>query len=161
MSIQPNQVVTINYTVKDKDGNIIDTTSNRQPFSFIYGQNQILPKLEEEIGKMLIGSKKTIELTATDAYGEYNDEATQEVNRSDFPDDAEVKEGAGFVTNTADGREVPFVIKKIEGDTVTIDFNHPLAGQSLWFEVELVNVRDATPEELSHGHVHGEGGAHQ
>ncbi len=160
MSIKPNQVVTIHFTVKDEEGNVVDSTQDGQPFSFLSGRNQILPKLEEQIGEMIIGSKKEVKLTPQDAYGEYQDEAVQSVNRSDFPEGADLEEGMGFVANMADGKQIPFVITRIAGDDITIDFNHPLAGKTLTFEVELLDVRDATPEELSHGHVHGPGAAH-
>ena len=158
MSIQPNQVVTIHFQVKDTEGNVVDATTEDQPYAFISGRGQILPRLEEAISEMLIGSKKTIELEADDAYGQYQQEAVQTVKRGDFPPDTELEVGMGFVANMGDGKQLPFVISQIEGDDITIDFNHPLAGKKLIFEVELVDVRDATPEELAHGHAHGVGG---
>jgi FKBP-type peptidyl-prolyl cis-trans isomerase SlyD len=161
MPIEPNQVVTINYVLTDEEGNILDTTSGRDSFSFLSGHDQILPKLEEAIKGMLIHSKKTVVLAPADGYGEYIQEAVQVANRADFPNDVQLDEGMSFMATMPDGNQQQFVIKKIEGDDVTIDFNHPLAGKTLTFEVELVDVRDATPEELSHGHAHGpEGHAH-
>lgn len=160
MSIKPNQVYSINFTLKDEEGEIIDSTQKGQPMSFISGQGLLIPRLEEEIGSMIIGSKKTVVLSPEEAYGEYEDEAVQTVTRADFPDDAELEIGMEFYTNTPEGEELPFVITDIEGDNITIDFNHPLAGMTLTFDIELVNVREATPEELAHGHVHGAGGHH-
>ncbi len=160
MAIKPDQVVSINFTVKDEQGEVIDSTKDDQPFEFLSGRNQILPVLEEKIGGMIIGSKKDVELDPENAYGEYQDDAVQTVKRSDFPEGAELKEGQGFVANTQDGKQMPFVISEVEGDDITIDFNHPLAGKKLTFEVELLDVRDATAEELSHGHVHGANGHH-
>ncbi len=158
MPIESNQVVTINYVLTDEEGNLLDTTTGRESFSFLSGHQQILPKLEEAIQGMLIHSKKTVVLAPPDGYGEYVKEAVQVANRADFPNDVELEEGMSFMATMPDGNNQQFVIRKIEGDDVTIDFNHPLAGKTLTFEVELVDVRDATPEELAHGHVHGEGG---
>ena len=158
--MKPNQVVTINYTLTDSDGEIIDSTSEEKSFSFLSGTEQILPKLEEAIGEMLIGSKKIVALTAEDAYGEYIDDAVQVLQRSEFPKEMEIKEGMEFVTNDADGNQMPFVISKITDEQITVDFNHPLAGEDLTFDVELLDLRDATAEELSHGHAHGAHGHH-
>ena len=158
--MKPNQVVTINYTLKDSEGEIIDSTSEGNSFSFLSGTEQILPKLEEAIGGMLIGSKKIVALAAADAYGEYFDDAVQVLQRSEFPKDMEIKEGMELVTSAPDGSQMPFVITKITDEQVTVDFNHPLAGEDLSFDVELLDLRDATAEELSHGHAHGAHGHH-
>jgi len=160
MPLKKNQVVAIDFTLKDKDGNIIEETTKENPFMFISGTEQILPKLEENIGEMLIGSKRKVVLEPENAYGKFSDSAVQVVNRSEFPEGTELKVGMGYSADTPDGRQMPFTIKGVEGDNVTLDFNHPLAGQTLTFELELLNLRDATPEELSHGHVHGAGGHH-
>ena len=158
--MKANQVVTINYTLKDSEGEIIDSTSEGKSFSFLSGSEQILPKLEEAIGGMLIGSKKIVALAAADAYGEYFDDAVQVLQSSEFPKEMEIKEGMEFVTNDADGNQMPFVISKITDEQITVDFNHPLAGEDLTFDVELLDLRDATAEELSHGHAHGAHGHH-
>lgn len=160
MPLKSNQVITVNFILKDSDGNVIEATTKERPFSFISGGNQILPKLEENIGQMLIGSKRTVVLAPDEAYGEYDDSAIQHVNRSEFPEEAEIEAGMSFVADSPDGQQLPFVIKSVEGEEIVIDFNHPLAGQTLTFDVELLSLRDATIEELSHGHVHGAGGHH-
>ena len=160
MALESNKVVSISYTLKDNEGNVLDEAGNDNPFAFLSGQNQILPKLEEQINQMLIGSKKTVSLTAEDGYGVYDEKAVRQVKRSDFPEKMDIQEGQKYMADTGEGRHMPFIIKAIEGDEVTIDFNHPLAGVNLEFEIELLNVRDATDEELIHGHVHGPGGHH-
>lgn len=160
MPLKPNQIVSVYYNLKDENGETLDSTTREKPFSFISGQNQILPKLEEEIGTMIIGSKKTIILSPEEAYGEYQPESIQVVNRTNFPEGTQLEEGMEFVANTPDGQQMPFVITQIDGDNITLDFNHPLAGETLTFELELLNMRDATPEEISHGHAHGDGGHH-
>ena len=158
MALKDNQVVTINFTLKDEDGNVIEATSKEQPFSFLSGSSQILPKLENQVSEMLIGSKKTIVLEPEEAYGVYKDTSIQTVNRTDFPEGTKLEIGMGFVADTPEGQQLPFVVKNIENDNITIDFNHPLAGRKLTFDVELLELRDATQEELAHGHVHGAGG---
>jgi len=158
MPIKPDQVVSIHYTVTENGGSTVDSTSGGSPFAYLSGHNQILPKLEQAIGEMIIGGKSKVVLAPSDAYGEFDEKAIQQVNRSEFPPETEIKQGMQFVANTPEGNQLPFTITKVDGDTVTIDFNHALAGKTLTFEVELIDVRDATPEESSHGHVHGPDG---
>lgn len=160
MALQDNQVVTINFTLKDEDGNVIESTTKEQPFSFISGNQQILPKLENQVSSMLIGSKKTIVLEPEEAYGVYKDTSIQTVKRNDFPEGTKLEIGLGFVADTPEGQQLPFVIKTIENDDITIDFNHPLAGHTLTFDIELLELREATKDELAHGHVHGGNGHH-
>jgi FKBP-type peptidyl-prolyl cis-trans isomerase SlyD len=160
MPLKSNQVVTMNFTLKDDNGNILDSTKGNEPFSFISGTNQILPKLEEKVGEMLIGSKMDVILDPEDGYGIYDDGAVKIINRSEFPEDIELDKGMGFLAKSPQGKDVQFFIKEVEGDNITVDFNHPLAGKNLHFDLELLNLRDATREELDHGHVHGAGGHH-
>jgi len=160
MAIGQNKVVTMNFTLKDEQGKIIQTTNNNSPFQFLGGNQQILPKLEEEIDHMIIGSKKNVKIPAKEAYGEYSEQAVQQVSKNNFPKDIELEVGMEFIANSTKGEQMPFVVKEIKNEEVTIDYNHPLAGKDLEFDVELVDVRDATVEELQHGHVHGPGGHH-
>lgn len=160
MSIGINKVVTLNFTLKDQDGIILDSTSGDQPFSYLSGHQNILPKLESEIDTMLIGSKRNISISALDAYGEYNEDIVQVVGKNEFPPEFLLEVGMEYIASAPDGTKMPFTIIDVDEENVTIDFNHPLAGKDLNFEVELLNVRDATPEEISHGHVHGLGGHH-
>lgn len=161
MSIEVNKVVTLNYTLTDEEGNVLDSTKDGNSFSYLTGKSQIIPKLEEEVSTMIIGGKKNVKIDAANAYGEYDENAQKQVKRSEFPEGAEVKEGNRYVANSPDGKQMPFTINKVEGEDITIDFNHPLAGKNLEFAVELVDIRDATEEELNHGHVHGgDGQAH-
>jgi FKBP-type peptidyl-prolyl cis-trans isomerase SlyD len=159
MAIGANKVVTLNYKLTDDQGNVIQTTEN-EPFIYLSGNSQILPKLEEQIDTMLIGGKKNIELSSADAYGDYDEKAIQQVKKEEFPEGSNLEEGMQYMAHTPDGKPVPFVIKEVKEEEVTIDFNHPLAGKNLSFDVELVDVRDATAEELEHGHAHGGDGHH-
>lgn len=160
MAIEQNKVVTMNFTLKDDEGNLLDSTEKGGPFSYISGTNMVLPKLEEALSGMLIGSKKNLKLEAKDGYGNYNDDAIQVVGKENFPEDIVLEVGMEYMANSPDGVKMPFTISNVDGEEITIDFNHPLAGKNLNFDIELLNVRDATAEELSHGHVHGAGGHH-
>jgi FKBP-type peptidyl-prolyl cis-trans isomerase SlyD len=160
MAFGQNKVITLNYTLKDNEGNIIQTTSNGETFQFLSGNQQILPKLEFEIENMIIGSKKNVKIPTNEAYGEYSEKAVQQVNKNNFPKDIDLQVGMEFITNSPEGHQMPFVIANIQNEEVTIDFNHPLAGKDLEFDVELIDVREATVEEMQHGHVHGPGGHH-
>jgi FKBP-type peptidyl-prolyl cis-trans isomerase SlyD len=159
MAIGANKVVTLNYKLTDDQGNVLQTT-NEEPFIYLSGNNQILPKLEEQIDTMLIGGKKNIELSSSDAYGDYDEKAVQQVKKEEFPEGSNLQEGMQYMAHTPDGQPIPFVIKEVKDEDITIDFNHPLAGKNLKFDVELVDVRDATVEELEHGHAHGGDGHH-
>jgi len=158
MAFEANKVVTMKYTLKDDDGIVIDSTQDGQPFSFLSGGQQILPKLEEAVGEMIIGSKKTVKLAPADAYGDYDETAVQTVKKDAFPENTNLEVGLSYFSNTPDGQQVRFTITKVLGENITLDFNHPLAGRDLEFDIELLDVRDATPEEIEHGHVHGPGG---
>lgn len=160
MAIGPNKVVTMNFTLTDDKGNVLDTTDKGGPFSYLSGNQQILPKLEQAVNEMIIGSKKNIKLNAADAYGEYKEEVVQVVGKENFPQDIDLQIGMTYMAKSPEGEPMPFSITSIEGEEITIDFNHPLAGLDLNFDVELLDVRDATTEEISHGHVHGPGGHH-
>ncbi len=160
MPLKINQIVSIGYTLTDDEGNVVDSANSAAPFSFISGKNQILPMLEEKLGEMLIGSNKIVVIPPEEGYGIYDENALQKVDRAEFPEDTALEVGMSFFADTPDGKEIPVVIKNIEGNDITLDFNHPLAGKTLTFDVQLLNLRDATAEELSHGHAHGAGGHH-
>lgn len=160
MPIESNKVVTMNFTLTDDDGNVLDSTDHGGPFSYLSGNNNILPKLEEAVNNMIIGTRKNIRLDAVDAYGQYNEQIVQVVGKDNFPEDFVLEVGMEYLASNPDGVQMPFTIINVEGEEVTIDFNHPLAGKNLNFDVELLDVRDATAEEIAHGHVHGPGGHH-
>lgn len=160
MPIGANKVVTMNFTLTDETGNVLDSTDAGGPFSFISGTGTVLPKLEEAVSIMMIGTKKQLKLEAKDGYGEYNEDAVQSVGKENFPEDFILEAGMEYMASNPDGVQMPFIITNVEDETVTVDFNHPLAGKKLHFDLELLDVRDATAEELAHGHVHGADGHH-
>jgi FKBP-type peptidyl-prolyl cis-trans isomerase SlyD len=150
----------MNFVLTDDDGNVLDATDKDGPFSYLSGNNMVLPKLEEAVSGMIIGTKKNLRLEAADAYGVYNEQIVQIVGKENFPKDFELEVGMSYVASNPDGAQMPFVITEVRDEDVTIDFNHPLAGKNLNFDIELLDIRDATSEELAHGHVHGPGGHH-
>ena len=149
MAIGTNKVVSVNYILKDNEGVIIDSTENSLPFAFISGSEQILPKLEEEVSGMIIGSRKNIKLTASEAYGEYDHKAVQNAKRSQFPEDFNLEVGMNYVANSPDGKQMPFIITEIKDDDITIDFNHPLAGKELEYEIVLNKIVEKPEEKVS------------
>jgi FKBP-type peptidyl-prolyl cis-trans isomerase SlyD len=160
MPIEANKVVTMNFTLTDENGNVLDSTDSGGPFLYISGTGMVLPKLEEAVSGMIIGTKKQLKLEAKDGYGEYNDDAVRAVGKENFPEDFILEAGMEYMASNPDDVQMPFIITNVEDETVTVDFNHPLAGKNLHFDLELLDVRNATAEELNHGHVHGAGGHH-
>lgn len=159
MEISENKVVSLNYTGKLKDGSVFDTSDGREPLMFIFGNGMIIPGLEEGIKGLKSGDKKSVEVGFEKAYGPVMEEAKQEVPKNQLPQEAELKVGMQLAAQGPQGA-IPVTIAEIKDDSVIVDFNHPLAGKDLVFEVEIVEVREPTKEELEHGHAHGPGGAH-
>ena len=159
--IEKNKVVSIHYTGTLEDGTVFDSSEGKEPLEFIYGIGQIIPGLEEGIEGLKVGDKKKIENIAPDkAYGPKLDEAMQEVPKTQLPEDLDVQVGMQLAAQGPQG-PIPVVIAEIKDESVVVDFNHPLAGKTLTFEVEVTALRDADPSELDHGHVHGADGHHE
>ena len=155
MTTLSKKLHTIHFTLKGEKGNIIDSTEGQDPYSFLSDSQQMFPKVEEKITSMADGDKLELTLSPQDAYGEHNKEGVQVTPRAGFPSDAELKEGMTFLTKQGE-QEIPVTVKKIEGENVTIDFNHPMAGQTVICEVELISSKDATEEDIASQHDHGD-----
>lgn len=153
-----NQVVSFNYVLTAKAGNVIDASAKGKPLIFISGLGQIIPGLESILLAMEPSQKKTVTIEAKEAYGLHDKALIYNVDRSKLPSQ-EVKVGDMFEVGQGDSF-APVTITAIKGDEITLDGNHPLAGEDLTFAVEVVEKRPATAEELAHGHVHGAGGCH-
>ncbi|EPG66647.1 peptidylprolyl isomerase [Leptospira wolffii] len=151
------RVVTFHYTLKDKEGNLIDTSEGSHPLSYLEGTGQIITGLEDEIKGLNAGDKRVISVDADKAYGPKDPEKVFDVPKSQFPEGEVLSVGMMFQTDEPD---VVYTITEIKGETIIVDGNHPLAGVDLIFDVQIVTTRTATDEEVSHGHVHGEGGHH-
>ena len=158
MQIAKNTVVTLKYTVRDPDGNMID--DGQHPLVYLHGgYDGIFPKLEEELHGKNQGEQFQVKLQPDDAFGDYDEELVLVEEASLFPDNIEV--GMSFERVTDDGEEeIVYRITDVAEGKVVVDGNHPLAGIALLFDVTVAEVRPATAEEVSHGHVHGAGGHH-
>jgi len=151
--VEDDVVVTMRYELT-VDGVVIDSSDNDEPIVFIQGQEDVIPGLEKAIYKMKAGEKKSIHVTPEEGYGEIDPEAFQDVPRDKFPSDIPLKPGVELEMKDEDGETLFATIVSVDKDVVKLDFNEPLAGKDLYFEVEIVDLRQATAEELDHGHVH-------
>ncbi len=157
--IKADKIVTIAYTLRSSDGDIIDQSEEGSPLVYLHGANNIVPGLEEQLEGADIGETVQAIVPPEKGYGPRVGEA-QAVPRSSFPEGADIQPGMRVVAQDEQGTQIPFFVIEVATDTVTIDLNHPLAGETLHFEVTVEGTRDATSEELEHGHPHGPGGHH-
>jgi len=153
-----NQVISFDYVLTAKGGKVIDASAKGKPLIFITEMGQIIPGLETILLEMKTQEKRTVTIEAKDAYGIHDERLIYKVERSKLPA-AEIKVGDMFEVGQGE-QYAPVTITAINGDEITLDGNHPLAGEDLTFAVEIVDKRPATAEELTHGHVHGAGGCH-
>ena len=159
MQIANNRVVSINYTLKNDAGSVIDSSEGGEPLVYLHGAQNIIPGLERALEGKCADDTITVSIEPADAYGEYNSALTQAVPRSMFDGVDTIEVGMEFQAETEHGIQV-IRVAAVDGDDITIDGNHPLAGERLHFDVAVVDVREASEEELAHGHVHAEGGCH-
>jgi FKBP-type peptidyl-prolyl cis-trans isomerase SlyD len=159
VSIQKDSVVTFNYTLKDDAGTVIDSSAPGEPLAYLHGHGNLVPGLERELEGKNAGDKLSVKVAPADGYGEHSKDLIQKVPRRSLKGINKITVGMRLHAQTQEGPRA-VTVTAVTGDMVTIDGNHPLAGQNLNFEIELVEVRAATEEELAHGHVHGPGGHH-
>ena len=149
----------MDYTLTDNDKNVIDSSEGHGPLAYLHGYGNIIPGLEKHLEGKATGDAVNVSVEPAEGYGEHTDELIQQVKRDQFGGAPDLEVGMQFQAET-DGGVMMFRIAAIDGDDITIDGNHPLAGVQLNFDVKVVEVRAATAEELQHGHVHGPGGHH-
>jgi len=160
MQIAKDRVVSIDYRLHLGDGKTIDESDAGDPLVYLHGYEEIVPGLENALEGKKAGESLKVQVSPEEGYGEYDPDGVEEVPREDFPPDMELEAG-GIVSATDDeGDEVDFLVKEVRAKTVVVDFNHPLAGKTLHFEVTVREVREATAEELEHGHAHAPGHEH-
>ena len=159
MKIEKNKVVQIHYTLTNDDGQTMDSSRQGQPLPYIHGIGNLIPGLEAELEGKEVGDKLLAVIKPADAYGEWDAGKQHVVPKSGFQGDEELTVGMRVQVNTGQQQAVAMVTN-IEEENVTLDLNHPLAGMTLHFDVEIMGIRDADQEELDHGHVHGPGGHH-
>ena len=154
MQIEPNSVVTLHYTLKDNDGKIIDQ-SDDDSFLYLHGAMNIIPGLENALTGKSAGDELSIKVSPEEGYGIKEADRIQEVPKEMFDNADEVKVGVQFHAQSPDGAAVVVTVTEVKDDVVVIDGNHALAGMELNFDVKVVDVREASAEEIEHGHVHG------
>ena len=158
MQISTQKVVSINYTLTNPEGKVLDSSQGRAPLTYMQGARNIIPGLERELEGKDVGDKVNVTVPAAQAYGERDPQMVQPVPRDAFKGIDNIQPGMQFQAQAPNGASRVVTVVKVEPEQITIDANHPLAGVPLTFDVTVVDVRDATDEEKSHGHVHGAGG---
>ncbi len=159
MEIAADRVVLIHYTLKGDDGAVIDSSAGAEPLAYIQGHGNLVVGLEKALEGKKDGDTLAVAVAPADGYGVHNASLIQRVPKRSMQGSGEIKKGMQFQAQTDDGIRV-FTVTAVVGDMVTLDGNHPLADKTLHFDVQVVSVREATTEELEHGHVHGAGGHH-
>lgn len=159
MKIGPRCVVRFHYTLTNTAGEVLDASSGGEPLTYMHGTGAIVPGLERAMEGRASGDKFAVEVAAEDGYGARLPELVQEVPRKMFPTDIEIAVGMQFQADSNRG-PMPVTVVAVGADSITLDGNHSLAGQALHFAIEVHEVREATVEEVMHGHVHGPGGHH-
>ncbi len=157
MQISKNTVARFEYTLTDDSGTVLDTSEGQEPLAYVQGMGSIIPGLEEEMEGKGGGDAFKVRITADKGYGERDENMLHDVPRDQLPPEAELEVGMQFQAESEDGLHLLTVLSIAE-DTVKMDANHPLAGVALNFDIKILEVREATAEELEHGHVHGPGG---
>jgi FKBP-type peptidyl-prolyl cis-trans isomerase SlyD len=152
--IGDNLVVSMHYKLTDADGDLLDSSEGADPLNYLHGSGNIIPGLERALVGKAEGDSLQVSIEAADAYGELDTNLVQVVDRAAFQGVESVEVGMTFEARGPDGAAQRIMVKEVEGDQVTVDANHPLAGQQLNFDVQVVGVREATAEEIDHGHVH-------
>lgn len=156
MKIAKDSIVAIEYTIRNQEGTVVDTSSGRQPLVYMHGRRQIVPGVETALSGLEAGTNIEVFVAPGDAYGERDPSAILVMPRTAFPDGEELSPGTMFRAFRPDGRPLIFSVVEADGEMVVVDANHPLAGQTLHVKVEVLSVRAATDEERTHGHVHAD-----
>ncbi|MCX6134448.1 MAG: peptidylprolyl isomerase [Ignavibacteriales bacterium] len=159
MTIQKNSVVTINYTLKDDTGGLIESSEGQEPLTYLHGQGNIIPGLEASLEGKSAGESINVSIPPEDAYGIWEESKILIIPKAQFSGVEEIQVGMEFSVHSNVGEKI-VTVTKVEDETVTVDANHPLAGKTLNFDVIVVGVREANSDELDHGHAHGAGGHH-
>jgi FKBP-type peptidyl-prolyl cis-trans isomerase SlyD len=158
MKIGKGSVVNLDYSLHLGDGEVVDRSEPGDPLLYLHGEGQIVPGLEDALAGMGAGDRKQVVVAPDQGYGPHDPSGVQQVPRTAFPDGFEPEVGMELTAEGPNGEPVPFSIRAVAADSITIDLNHPLAGKTLHFDVTVREVRAATAEELEHGHPHGPGG---
>jgi FKBP-type peptidyl-prolyl cis-trans isomerase SlyD len=156
--IKKDMVVSIKYRLTNNTGEVLDEADSADPFSYLHGHHQVIPGMEEGLEGLKQGDKKKLTITPEDGYGEVNEQLKLTLKKDVFPKDFPCEAGMQFQADLGSGHKSVFTITEVKGNEVLVDGNHPLAGETLNFDIEVLEVRQATKEELQHGHAHGKDG---
>ncbi|GIU19913.1 MULTISPECIES: peptidylprolyl isomerase [unclassified Shewanella] len=157
MSIKDDSVVQFNYTLRDEQGEVLETNEGLDPIAYLHGHDNMMPGVEDALTGKEVGAKFSVTLPASETYGERNEDCEQRVSVKHLQGASVWKPGMRALINTDQGQR-QVTILKVGKFMATVDINHPLAGRELTFDLEVMDVRDATSEEIAHGHAHGKGG---
>ena len=150
MKIQPNAFVSLDYTLHDEHGELLDESGGEggEPIDYVHGYGMLVPGLEAALSGLEMGDEREILVSAEEGYGEHDEDLVMEVERAEFPDPTKVTEGDEFLAESPDGDDVPMRVVEVKADSVIVDANHPLAGLALHYKVKVLVVRTATEEEI-------------
>jgi FKBP-type peptidyl-prolyl cis-trans isomerase SlyD len=154
MTVKQHSVVSIHYHLTDESDQVLDSSQGQSPLTYLHGAGGIIPGLEKEITGKAVGDKFKVSVAPAEGYGELDQSLIQSIPIAAFEGVDNVEPGMQFQTQGQDGSARLLTVTAVEGDEVTVDLNHPLAGVTLLFDIEVMEIRDATPEEIEHGHVH-------
>ena len=160
MMVQDGMVVSLDYALRLDAGDVIDSSSDGEPLEFLQGSGQIISGLEQALYGMRVGEEKQVTVAPADGYGEMDPAGVQFFPASVFPEDMELEVGMALQAQDQDGHVHTVYVSEVQEDGVLLDFNHPLAGETLHFQVKVAGLRAATDEELAHGHAHAHGHSH-
>ena len=160
LTVIDDLVVSLDYTLHLDDGEVIDTSKGQEPLEILQGRGQIIPGLEQAIYGMAVGDEKDVVVAPADGYGEDDPDAFELVDRDVFPPDLNLNPGMGLRMRDGSGQALVAYVAEVRPEGVVLDFNHPLAGETLHFRVKIAGLRSATSEELAHGHAHEPGHEH-
>lgn len=160
LAVAEGMVVTLDYTLTLDNGEVADTTKGGMPLRFLTGQGQLLPAFEDALVGLAAGDETRLTLSPEDGYGEYDEDAFEEVPLDQFPTTEQIEPGMTIGVQDSSGEMFEATVSEMHDDVVVLDFNHPLAGETLHFQVKVLDVRAATADELAHGHAHHDGHSH-
>jgi FKBP-type peptidyl-prolyl cis-trans isomerase SlyD len=153
-TVKKDRVISLDFTLSDENGEMLDQSQEGAPLEYLHGAHDIIPGLEKALDGHHVGENIRVVIPPSDAYGEYEVSLVDEVSREQFPGIDDIQPGMQFQTSMDDGAPMVINVTAVDEDTVVVDGNHPLAGVTLVFDVDIVGVRQASGEEIAHGHVH-------
>ena len=159
-TISADMVVTLDYTLTLDNGEVADSTQDGMPLRFLAGGGELLPAFEDALMGLAVGDELNLTLSPDEGYGEFDEEAFEEVGIDNFPSREGIEPGTAIEVHDSDGDTYTAFISEVRDDIVVLDYNHPLAGETLHFQVKVAGLRAATDEELAHGHAHAHGHSH-